>query len=169
MCTIQFVADAGRLRHVQSDGQVRPEAWQVHGVLHALSRRHRVQGGERGHHGHQGQESRAVCRLVSDGLQGRPQLPAADGCARRRLGQSAARSLHAQQHDGHLCRVGAPQPQVRSDVRQARLRALVRGRGNGGGRVHRGARGLGLAREGLCRGDLKRQAVSVVVVALLIF
>merc|ERR1712216_737968 len=44
---------------------------------------------------------------------------------------------------------------VRPDVRQARLRALVRRRGDGGGRVLRGPRGPGRAREGL-RGGRRR-------------
>ena len=45
-----------------------------------------------------------------------------------------------------------PGPQVRPDVRQARVRALVRRRGHGGGRVLRGPRGSGCAGEGLRRG-----------------
>ncbi|KAF0298437.1 Tubulin alpha-1C chain [Amphibalanus amphitrite] len=61
------------------------------------------------------------------------QLPATDRGARRRPGQDAARCLHAVQHHCHPGRLGAPRPQVRPDVRQARLRALVRRRGHGGG------------------------------------
>merc|ERR1712024_379021 len=48
--------------------------------------------------------------------------------------------------------LGSTRPQVRPDVRQESLRPLVRGRGYGGGRVLRGARGHGGPGEGLRRG-----------------
>ncbi|ROT83175.1 putative Tubulin alpha 1 [Penaeus vannamei] len=46
----------------------------------------------------------------------------------RRPGQGVPRRLHAVQHHRHRRGLGAPRPQVRPDVRQARLRALVRPR-----------------------------------------
>merc|ERR1712087_627829 len=51
--------------------------------------------------------------------------------------------------DGDRGGDGPNGPQIRSDVCQARLCALVRRRGNGGGRVRRGARGFGGDGEGL--------------------
>merc|ERR1711971_1110487 len=54
-----------------------------------------------------------------------------------------------------IAEVFAHRSQVRCDVRQARLCALVRRRGNGGGRVFGGARGFGGARKGLRRGRLR--------------
>ncbi|KAM4018823.1 uncharacterized protein ACNLHF_001454 isoform 1-T4 [Anomaloglossus baeobatrachus] len=82
---------------------------------------------------------------------GRNQLPAPNSGARGRPGQSAARCVHAEQHYGHRRGLGPAGPQVRSDVRQASLRALVRGRGNGGRRVLRGPRRSGRAGKGLRR------------------
>jgi len=67
----------------------------------------------------------SVRRLVSNRVQSGHQLSAAYRCARRRLGQSAASGMHAEQHHSHRWGLGAPRPQVRLDVRQACLRPLV--------------------------------------------
>ena len=69
------------------------------------------------------------------------QLPGAGHGARQPDGAPAALRVHAEQHDGHSRSVGAPRPQVRSDVRQTSVCALLCGRGHGRGRVRRGARG----------------------------
>lgn len=137
------------LRTGQPDGQVRPAARQVHGLLHAVPRRRRPQRRERGHRHHQDQADHRVRRLVPDRVQGGHQLPAADRGAGRRSGQSAAGGVHAVQHDGHRRGVGPARPQVRPDVRETGVRPLVRRRGHGGRRVFRGQGGLGGAREGL--------------------
>uniref|UniRef100_A0A8B9SLG1 Uncharacterized protein n=1 Tax=Anas platyrhynchos TaxID=8839 RepID=A0A8B9SLG1_ANAPL len=137
------------LRAGQPDGEVRPSARQVHGVLPAVPRRRGAQGRQRRHRHHQDQAQHPVRGLVPHGLQGGHQLPAAHRGAGGGPGQGAARRLHAEQHHGHRRGLGSPRPQVRPDVRQARLRALVRGRGHGGGRVLRGARGHGCPGEGL--------------------
>merc|ERR1712087_391297 len=136
----------------QPDGQVRPPPRQVHGLLHAVPWRRGAQGRQRRHRHHQDQAHHPVRRLVPHWLQGGHQLPAAHRGARRRPGQGAARRVHAEQHHGHRRGLGTPGPQVRPHVRQACLRALVRGRGHGGGRVLRGPRGSGRPGEGLRRG-----------------
>ncbi|XP_066040626.1 tubulin alpha chain-like 3 isoform X2 [Chamaea fasciata] len=137
------------LRVLQPDGEVRPAARQVHGVLPALPRRRGAQGRQRRHRRHQDPPLHPVRGLVPHGVQGGHQLPAAHRGAGGGPGQGAARRLHAQQHHGHRRGLGAPGPQVRPDVRQEGVRALVRGRGNGGGRVLRGQGGPGRPGEGL--------------------
>ena len=92
--------------------------------------------------------------LVPHRLQVRHQLPAPHRRARRRPRQGAARRVH-DLHHRH--RGGVLRLDHKFDLmyRQARLRALVRRRGHGGGRVLRGSRGPRRPREGL-RGGGRR-------------
>jgi len=137
------------LRAGQPDGQVRPAARQVHGVLHAVPRRRGAEGRERRDCHHQDQADNRVRRLVPDRVQGGHQLPAAHRGAGRRSGQGPAGRVHVVQHNGHRRGVGPARSQVRSHVRETGVRPLVRRRGHGGGRVLRGPRGSGGPREGL--------------------
>merc|ERR1719266_71421 len=118
-------------------------------LLHALQGRCCPQGRQQLHCHHQNQENNPVCRLVSHRLQGWHQLPAPDCGALRGPCQGAQGRLHAQQHHRDRRGLGQARPQVRPDVRQARLRPLVRWGGHGGGRVLRGSRGSCCSREGL--------------------
>jgi len=65
------------LRTGKPDGQVRPSARQVHGVLHAVPRRRGAQGRERRDRHHQDQADHRVRRLVPNWVQSGYQLPAA--------------------------------------------------------------------------------------------
>lgn len=58
------------LRAGKPDGQVRPPPGQVHGLLHAVPRRRRAQGRQRGHRHHQNQALHPVRRLVPHWIQG---------------------------------------------------------------------------------------------------
>lgn len=124
-------------------------------MLHAVQGRRRAEGRERGDRHHQDQADHTVRGLVSDRVQGGHQLSAAHRGAGRRPGQGAAGRVHAVQHDGHRRGLGPSRPQVRLDVRETGVRPLVRGRGHGGGRVQRGPRGSGRAREGLRGGSYR--------------
>ena len=98
--SLSRAADRGRNNQpmfpsVQSDGQMRSEAWTVHGLLYALQRRRRSQRRERVNLRHKIQTHRAIRRMVPDGFQGGNQLPAPFGCPRRGSGQFAPGALHA--------------------------------------------------------------------------
>ena len=60
--------------HVSPDGEMRPPAWEVHGVLHALQGGRCAQGRQRGHRHHQDEAEHPVCRLVSHWIQGKGQV-----------------------------------------------------------------------------------------------
>ena len=83
-----------------------PSPRQVHGLLHALSRRRGPEGCQCSHCYHQDQTHHPVCRLVPHWLQGRHQLPATHCRPRRRSGQGAACSVHVVQHHSHRRSLG---------------------------------------------------------------
>uniref|UniRef100_A0A3B1K396 Tubulin alpha chain n=1 Tax=Astyanax mexicanus TaxID=7994 RepID=A0A3B1K396_ASTMX len=114
---------------------MRPSTREIHGLLPAVPRRRGAQRRQRCHRRHQDPPLHPVRRLVSHRLQSGHQLPAAHRGSRWRPGQGAEGRLHAEQHHGHRRGLEPPGPQVRPDVRQAGLRALVRGGGDGGRRV----------------------------------
>ena len=58
------------LRAGQLHGEVRPQAREVHGLLHALQGRRGPQGCQCCHRCHQDQEEHPVCGLVSNWFQG---------------------------------------------------------------------------------------------------
>merc|ERR1712025_18505 len=74
---------------------MRPEARQVHGVLHALQGRRGAKGCERSHCNYQEQTFRTVRGLVSYRFQGRHQLPATHDHPWGGPCQGAACGLHA--------------------------------------------------------------------------
>merc|ERR1711865_781151 len=93
--------------------------------------RRRPQGRQRRRRHHQDEAHHPVRRLVPDRLQVRHQLPAPDRGPGRRPRQGHARRRDDVQHHRHRRAVLAHRPQVRSYVRQACLRSLVRRRGRG--------------------------------------
>ncbi|KAJ8569203.1 hypothetical protein ON010_g6059 [Phytophthora cinnamomi] len=114
-----------RVRADVHDGQVRPAPRQVHGHVPHVPRRRGAEGRERGRGDHQDEAHDPVRGLVSDGLQVRHQLPAAVGGAGRRPGPRAACRVHDLEHERDRGGVLAHRPQVRPDVREARVRALL--------------------------------------------
>merc|ERR1711924_495662 len=82
------------------DGEVRPAARQVHGVLLDVPRRRGAEGRERGCRHDQDQAHNPIRGLVSHWLQVWHQLPASDRGAGRRPGEGHAGSLYDQQLDG---------------------------------------------------------------------
>lgn len=89
------------------------------------------------------------CPQVPHRLQVRHQLPAPHRGARRRPGQGAARGVHDLQLHRHRRGLLSPGPQVRPDVRQARLCALVRRAGGVVGEWRGGWAGGGVEGERL--------------------
>merc|ERR1712124_54827 len=140
---------AGGVRAAEPDGQVRPAQRQVHVVLPAVPGRRRAQGCEPGDPDRQGEADGAVRGLEPHRLQVRHQLAADVRRPRGRLRAGREERLHGLQLDRHRRGLPAHRPQVRPDVRQAGLCALVRRGGHGGGRVLRGPRGSGRPGEGL--------------------
>ncbi len=82
---------------------------------------------ERCHSQHQDAALYSVCRLVSHGVQGGNQLPAAYRCPRRGSGQGAEGCLHAEQHHSYCRGVGPLGPQFDLMYAKRAFCALVRG------------------------------------------
>jgi len=88
------------LRAVVYDGEVRPPAREVHGVLLDVQRRCGAEGCERCRGHDQDEEDHPVRGLVPDGIQVRHQLPATDGRAGRRPCQGTEGGVHdLEQHE----------------------------------------------------------------------
>ena len=80
------VSDNINMIHFCADGEVRSQAWQVHGLLHVVPWRRGPQGCQRCYRHHQDKENHPVCWLVSHWIQGWNQLPAPNSSAWRWLG-----------------------------------------------------------------------------------
>ena len=89
------------VRAVVDDGEVRPAAREVHGVLSDVPGRRGAEGRECGGGDDQDEANDPVRGLVPDGVQVRDQLPAADGGAGRGPGEGAEGGVHdLEQHVG---------------------------------------------------------------------